>query len=255
MSINLPGSQITISSNQLKPNNLMIIGTKYLDLNSSSQFLYFCSQFWLRTQESHVYPRSHTGCQLIHPPPPASRSLWWDLSRSKPVLFIAFLFLCLPFGLCQNASDSGQLPCRKMWTKRSRCSLVASGWQSSFTREVVQDVKSHILIQSCWYRNPRALSRRATMLQPGLSYFVSHRHFYLWGWILKWNRTVLSLQVGSSNLLFPPVTATKRQTSPSWTVGKTRALLWDPCLLHNTTTLSETHCFPPFPVPPGVMIC
>lgn len=178
-------------------------------------------------------------------------------------LFIALPFLCLPFWRCQNASDSGQLPCRKMWTERSRCSLVASGWQKrlhqgSCSRWKVSHSSPELLIQKSG----------ASVRTPAWQQFENFNNVATRSELLCIQWAFLSLGMDSwveadypfptsrfFQSVIPPVTATKRQTSPSWTVGKTRALLWDPCLLHNTTTLSETHCCPPFSVPPGVMIC
>lgn len=215
---------------------------------------------------------SQTGCLLTHLPlPPAGAAAKTTPEASLSFLLIAFLFLCLPFCLCQNESDGSQLPCCKMWTKRSRHSLVVSGRQNQHCQGSYSWCKGsgsspELLSQKSWGFCPETCGTILTValeLQLENSVTRSELHcvpqaFLSLGCIPKWHQKFLSRQVGSTNLLFPPVTATKRQTSPSWTVGKAHALLWDPCLcITQQPSLKHTACgsFPLFSVPPGIMIC
>lgn len=74
----------------------MIIGPKYPDSNNNWQFLYFCSQFQLKTQEGQVRAADLSDRMLASPPPTSPcRSRCEDHTRSKPVLSIYCISISL----------------------------------------------------------------------------------------------------------------------------------------------------------------
>jgi len=103
-----------------------------------------------------MYPQiPHTGCQLIHFP------LLQQEPLMRPPEARLFYLLLFHFSVClSDAAKTQAIVANSLAARCEQKGADAVWWllddRSGSTREVVQDGKSHILVQSCWFRSPGA---------------------------------------------------------------------------------------------------